>query len=185
MSVVRFPGGRTEYFRLGLQQTLQGEDVELTAHVAHEEADALLGYLNHDLLGDAELLLGSPDLAEGLLLAKREDPVAAAAGAFALLRMNDLDRLHDWTANLANWFPWLSDGLVARAEHLARIGEHEQAVGLLRRLPKHGLPALSIGLTYAADRLRTYCAYGRTTGNCSARLKLLLGMHWRPTSQHQ
>jgi hypothetical protein len=36
------------------------------------------------------------------------DPIAAAVGAYALLRFAELDRLHDWTANLYDRFPYLA-----------------------------------------------------------------------------
>jgi hypothetical protein len=159
LTFARIPGRRMRYFRVTLGPGRDGSTWDLAMHLANETADALLGYLNQDLLGDASVLVESPKLAaENLLWSKGEDPVAAAAGAFALLRLDDLKRLHNWTTNLANRFEWLPDGLVAQAEHLARLGKHDHAVKLLRRLPERGLPALSIGLGYATDRLRTYSA---------------------------
>ena len=160
LSVIRVPDAWMGAFRFYVQADANGEPVALAARLANPATDALLAYLNRDMLADAKLLVDSPELtAERLLRAKREDPIAAAAGAFALLRLNEVERLHDWTRNLANRFEWLPDGLVAWAEHLARLGKHKKAVGLLRRLPERGLPALSIGLAYANDRLRTYSAH--------------------------
>jgi ElaB/YqjD/DUF883 family membrane-anchored ribosome-binding protein len=45
---------------------------------------------------------------------------------------------------------------VIRAEHLARLGSHEEALALFLDLPTRGLPLFSDGLTYAIDRLRSY-----------------------------
>lgn len=147
--------GYSELLRYQLDR--DGEDnIVLRARLADGGADALLGFLGRDRLEDAGLMAAA--VAEGLLYEKVADPLAAAAGALALLRMNELDRLHDWTANLANWFPWLPDGAIIRAEHLAREGGHEEAVELLRRLPLGGLPVLSLSLAFAVDRLRTYSA---------------------------
>jgi hypothetical protein len=69
--------------------------------------------------------------------------------------VDDLERLHDWTRNLSE-FEWLPDGLVVHAEHAARAGDHKSALENLRQLPQRGLPAFSMGLGYAVDRLRTY-----------------------------
>ena len=52
--------------------------------------------------------------AEALLQGKVANPVGAALGGYALLRLNELDRLHDWPDNLAAWFAWLPDGAVSR-----------------------------------------------------------------------
>ena len=47
-------------------------------------------------------------------------------------------------------------GVAIRAEHLARVHEHEKALEMLLKLPKRGLPLFSSGLTYALNRLRQY-----------------------------
>jgi hypothetical protein len=54
---------------------------------------------------------------------KSESPVAAALAIDFLLRSGDLDHLHDWPRNLANWFMWLPDGPVLWAETLLRRRE--------------------------------------------------------------
>jgi hypothetical protein len=153
---VRIPRRAAEYLEVDLRKGHDGR-THIAANLAHRTARALLEYLDAGLLAEASLLAGSPAVtAESLLHDKREDPVAAAAAAFALLRMGEIERLHTWTSNLSRWFTWLPDGLVAQAEHAARDGRHEEALELLRQLPKRGLPVLSTGLTYAVDRLRTY-----------------------------
>jgi hypothetical protein len=157
-TLIPIPRGHSDLLRFGLVG--QGDALRLQARVASDPAHALLSFLNLDLVGDAELLSHSRSLqGEYLLGEKVSDPIAAVAGAVALLRMNALDRLHDWTANLANWFPWLPDGAAVRAEHLALAGSHVEAAGLLRTLPDRGLPILSPVLGFAADRVRSYSAY--------------------------
>lgn len=94
--------------------------------------------------------------AEQLLFEKLQHPIAAAVGAYALLRFGDLDRLHSWTENLKNWFDWLPDGAAIRGEHLARLGKHEAALSVFLELPSRGLPIFSDGLSYAIDRLKLY-----------------------------
>ena len=60
-----------------------------------------------------------------LLYAKISDPIGAALGAYALLRLGRLDKLdehEDWVRNLADWFPALPDGAVSPPSGLARRG---------------------------------------------------------------
>lgn len=131
----------------------------LKPKLTNASADALLDYLMRGEIGEALVMSTSTALsAERLLYDKASDPVAAAAGAFALLQLGELERLHDWTDNLRRLFGWLPDGLVARAEHLAQVGEHDQALSLLLELPARGLPSLGAGLAYATERLRLYAA---------------------------
>src|SRR5262249_11698113 len=116
-------------------------------------------------LGDKHLLqapAGPSDL-ERALQEKNSDPVAAAIGAYALLRLGELDRLHDWTANLFDWFPWLADAAAIRGEHLARLGRHEEALDALRTMRGRGLPLFGRGLGYALARLQTYAALSPDT----------------------
>ena len=123
--------------------------------------------------------------AEELLRQKAGDPVAAAAGAYALLYLGELDRLHDWTMNLADWFPWLPDGTVIAAEHRAREGDHDRARQLLRELDYVDgalVPWLSAGLFYTCDRLRTYCEAPRR-GAARARTHPEPGRFARPAGR--
>lgn len=159
---VRIPGGRVDYFRFALRQRNDGR-LDFNVGLAHPGADKVSKYLYAGLIGSAAQLAGLVahselvlESAENLLREKRQDPVAAAAAAYALLRVGNLERLHGWTQNLSEWFEWLPDGLVARAEHAAQEGNHDHALEQLRQLPRRGLPCLSIGLGYAVDRLRTY-----------------------------
>lgn len=171
-TLIPIPGEHSELLRFELHE--EGEDLRLRARLASEPGQALLNFLNLDLIGDAELLSHSRALqGEYLLREKAADPLAATAGAVALLRMNELDRLHNWTANLADWFPWLPDGTAVRAEHLALAGNHDEAVGLLRGLRAKGLPVLSAVLGFATDRIRTYSAYWPDDGELRHTLELL------------
>jgi hypothetical protein len=131
----------------------------LRTALRHDVADAIMGYVNRSQVLDAGLLAdGVAPVSEQALWNKRDDPIAAAVGAFALLALGQLDRLHDWTANLYRWFPWLPDATVAYAEHLARAGDHDQARHVLHRLATQGVPCLTVGLTTAATRLSFYAA---------------------------
>ena len=69
-----------------------------------------------------------------------------------------MDQLHNWTSNLYEYFPVLPDGGPIKAEHLARIGRHSEALKSLLALQERGLPIFCYGLSYAIDRLRLYTA---------------------------
>jgi hypothetical protein len=94
--------------------------------------------------------------AEALLASKLVDPIAAVVGGYALLKLGDLDRLHEWTETLRKQFAWLPDGLVVRGQHLARTGRHKEACDAFVELPHRGLPISSEGLSWSVDRLRFY-----------------------------
>lgn len=129
--------------------------------LAHHVADLLLRYQERSLFEQAVTATQSPAMnAEGLLRDKEGEPIAAAVGAYALLRLGSLERLHGWTENLMNWFAWLPDGVVIRGEHLARLGDHDAALEVFLRLPPRGLPLFSEGLSYVINRLRLYDSIG-------------------------
>lgn len=125
-------------------------------HLEDSAADTVFQFLSGAQRSALDAATRMPEFGEALLEEKRRNPFGAAVGAYALLRMNDLERLHDWTGNLHAWFPWLPDGAAIRAEHLAREGEHAAALGCLQELLHRGLPGLRDGLDYAHDRLSTY-----------------------------
>ncbi len=136
--------------------------LEVTVHLMNFTADALLRYYERGMVLQVENLAGKDSpavVSEDLLYGKVADPIAACVGAYTLLRLGELDRLHEWTENLKNWFDWLPDGLAIRAEHLARRGQHAQALDNLLQLPDRGLPFFSDGLSFALNRLRTYISY--------------------------
>lgn len=126
----------------------EAERVWVEVHVDHSEAGLLLGY-QQSRAGSEEVQLG-----ERLLRQKLDDPIAAAIGAYSLLRFGRLDALHDWTENLKNWFRWLPDGAAVRGEHLARLGRHGEALETFVGLP--GLPVFSDGVAFVWERVRLY-----------------------------
>ena len=152
----------------------------LEVHLKHTEAELLLRYWEQGRWQLAANALSSTAVtAESLLYQKTQHPISAAIGAYALLRLGALDRLHDWSKNLMNWFQWLPDGAAIRGEHLARMGEHKQALQAFCVLRERGLPYFSDGLSYAIDRLRLYQNLGQKQfdpqelENCVATLKHL------------
>ncbi len=96
-------------------------------------------------------------LAESVLYRKVNDPNTAALGGYHLLRTGELQRLHSWPANLADWMHWMSDGPVIRGWQLlrgatARPGETPRQRFL--QAAHRGLPIFSDGLRLLIDGLK-------------------------------
>jgi len=96
-------------------------------------------------------------LAESVLYRKVNDPNTAALGGYHLLRTGELQRLHSWPANLADWMNWMSDGPVIRGWQLlrgatARPGETPRQRFL--EAAERGLPIFSDGLRLLIDGLK-------------------------------
>jgi hypothetical protein len=91
--------------------------------------------------------------AEELLYRKGQDPIGATIGGYALLKLNDLDRMHNWADNLAAWFDWLPDGAVIAGEVAARRGMDAHAAELFQTAIRRGLPLFTEGLSLLATRL--------------------------------
>ena len=136
----------------------------MDTHLQHSGAELLIRYRDKGYLQQASSAVASNTMdAEALLNDKSGDPIAAAVGAYTLLRLGDLDRLHGWTEDLLSRFPTIPDGVVIRAEYLASTGQHAQAVAALGELPARGMPIFTDGLSYALDRLRLYVEHGRSS----------------------
>jgi hypothetical protein len=155
------PGGRQvqpQPATIVFQQADEGRFL-VTVHPRDVIADALLQYAKEGYSAELSNLVGErfdANTAEKLLEEKTGAPITAAVAAYLLLRLGDIDRLHDWTRNLCDWFPWLADGVAICGEHLARRGRHREAFEVFLRLSQRGLPICSAGLAFVIDRLRRY-----------------------------
>lgn len=120
-------------------------------------ADTICGYMNRGDLHSAATLASTADKAQELLREKVEDPFGAAVGAYLLLRIRRYDLMHDWTANLANWYPQLADGAVIRAWHLIQVGAHDREKEIrdcFDRAIAASLPVFTEGLQLLSDGIR-------------------------------
>lgn len=148
----------------------------LTATVSRPEnptVDAVGRYLNTGNLREAAAIAVQ---AERLLQTKTVDPFGAALGAFALLRMGDVKRLHEWPRNLANWFRWLPDGAIVAGELSALRRDHVQAVDDFCTGAERGLPVFADGFSMLTSRLRQY-AQADTALGLSAKQQKQLTAH--------
>jgi hypothetical protein len=109
---------------------------------------------HHEVMAGAQLL----DEAAGLLLAKYQDPAAAALGGLTLHRYGRLRERQDWIENLARDFAWIPDGRVLLAALLmndAEPAERARGRGLLLDATQ-SRPLYTDGLALASDLLRRW-----------------------------
>jgi hypothetical protein len=149
--------------RLVLSRTSK-DSLALDVELEHKDAELLLCYYENSDFEQAEILLKKlgGDLIERNLRSDRQDPIAACVGMYVALRLGQLGPIGDWNQFLCEKFSWLPDGLVLRAEYLAREGHLDRAVDLLMKLPERGMPLFSDGLTFVLERLYTYASIQRS-----------------------
>jgi hypothetical protein len=87
-----------------------------------QDAETLLEFLSRDALGAASSLYKS--MAVRLLAGKNDDPVAAVAGAYFLLRSGGWEdgSIPSWLDNLSTRFPWIADTAIIRCIAAIRRG---------------------------------------------------------------
>lgn len=127
-------------------------DTTLGAAVRLEDAraDACAGYL---IGGRPDQTVALAPSAESLLFSKMADPIGAALGGYALVRLGELDRVHNWADNLAHWFDWLPDGPVIAGEVAARRGEDARAAEFFVAACTRGVPLFGEGLSLIGNRV--------------------------------
>lgn len=76
---------------------------------------------------------------------------------YALLRANELQSLGEW-ANHLTVPQYGADGAVILGEFYARMGNPQESLQALLRMPTLGLPVFTEGFTLAINRLRLYVA---------------------------
>ncbi len=124
--------------------------IDVQVSTDHYKAETLLTLLTNGAIREAKSLSNAKE-AEELLYQKMRDPVTAAIGGYFLLKIGELERLHDWANNLAHWFDWLPDGAIIHATQLLNQKEKTQdEIDLIRQRLLHasntGLPVYSEGI---------------------------------------
>lgn len=100
--------------------------------------------------------------AEDMLFDKMTNPLAAAAGAYALVgnQPSERERWHQWVKNLRDFHEWLPDGAILAAtlhlQQAASEAEAHEARDLLVQAAARGVPVYSIGLQWLVDGLAQF-----------------------------
>ena len=147
-------------------ETSQGWTVRLRPSVMDGDLAQLTGYTK---IGDLNRIEEVSDAfaarAEELLRDKVRNPLLATAAGIALLNLRRIDLLHDWTANLANWFQHIPDGAIIRAWHLLFTGqmqrprrgdESDTPLSWLKIAAAQGLPYFEESLRLLVEGLRLF-----------------------------
>jgi hypothetical protein len=128
------------------------------------DAETLMEFLSRDAMRAAASLASFRPLAERLLAEKSDDPIAAVAGAYFLLRTQGWRGIPpQWFDNLNSMFPWIPDAAIIRCIVLIRGGLRPEDGGrhardMLSACLERGLPIYAEGLpllTEAASVLRS------------------------------
>jgi len=135
-----------------------GDSVHVTGTpISRDSGPIVYEYMNNDALQEVTEVMRN---AEELLADKERNPIEAALGGYALLRIGDLEMLHDWPKHLEEWFPWLPDGAIIAGEFEARQRRYIDAITSLVEAVNRGLPVFTEGYSTLMSRLRQYRIYG-------------------------
>ena len=125
--------------------------IDVTVSTEHFKAETLLTLLTNGAIREAKTLSNATE-AEELLNQKMLNPVTAAIGGYFLLKTGELERLHNWANNLANWFPWLPDGAIIHAIQL--LNKKEKTISDIDLIRKRLLQAAGNGIPVYSEGLR-------------------------------
>ena len=116
------------------------------------DAETLLEFMARDSVRAANTMVNSVEMAVLLFKEKFNDPIAAVAGAYYLLRIDDCERVPIWWwENLSHHFPWIPDTAIVHCVRLLRAGlENERskadAIGLFKACMNRGWPVYEAGI---------------------------------------
>ncbi len=118
---------------------------------------------------------------EELLRAKVRAPLAALVAGVVLLKGNKYNLMHDWTRNLANWFPKIPDGVVLWTEQCRRMAgkvplEPDLLPWFVRELSRRSLPFTAYAFGLAADLTRDIVRGRLKTDDATRRRARLLAV---------
>ena len=145
--------------RCQLNVVISAERLEVDVRMlGSPDADNVSQFMASGQLEEAAV----PEAAEAMLYRKLQHPFGAALSGYALLRLKELDRLHQWPENLASWFDWLPDAHIILGEQHLRDGRMAEAFASFVRALERGLPVFTDGFSIVEARLRSL-ARGTTT----------------------
>lgn len=131
-----------------IESTSNSNNLGISILLRDKVAQALLVLMSNGDIGKGKTLFNGDD-AEKLLLKKVEDPIAAAVGGYFLLKTRELDKMHDWAKNLANWFEWMPDGAIIYAWQMIHLQKKEDKfliANYLIEATDRGIPFFTEGL---------------------------------------
>ncbi len=121
------------------------------------ETNALLNFVDAGVLGEMQTV-SSAFINQGAsaMMQARVSLLRGMTGAYVMLRANSLDGMEDWLRQLGEMAPALPDAHTLKAELLARMGRHPEAVLALRDAMNALCPWFRAGVSYLLERLKLY-----------------------------
>jgi hypothetical protein len=149
--------GRQAVIEIAVQEVADRRDFSTSVTVRDDHIGVLLGYLTSGALEAARELA---EEARDLLYGKMMNPLAAAAGGYALVGSatdNRPQEWHGWIENLCNRFEHVPDGAIQQAQLLLRLrrnkGDLDKARERTKTAYRRGLPFYSMGIRWLLDSL--------------------------------
>ncbi|OZY86063.1 hypothetical protein CBP51_03255 [Cellvibrio mixtus] len=132
-----------------------GDTLDVTLGRKNPDNDLIMSYLASGAIEEANRLGEALKDADLLLYRKINDPVAAAAGAYFLLKSDNLKRRQSWVKNLVNWFPYLADGPILSAALGVQSDDvpESQIRDMITLALNRGLPVFSLGMTLLMETM--------------------------------
>jgi len=131
----------------------RADELKVVVTSFRERAETLLEFLSRDAMRSVSTLTASVSFARHLLSEKFEDPVAAVAGAYYLLRFNRWDSVPlSWFENLSTNFAWIPDTAIVHCARLLRSGSEAHSKrfspeALLQQALSRGWPVYAEGVS--------------------------------------
>ncbi|MDX0481432.1 hypothetical protein GOD90_20365 [Sinorhizobium medicae] len=165
------PGGRCRVLITPNESTdPRREPLKVVVTGFRSETETLLEFLSRDSLRAANAVASYVPLAIQLLEGKFQDPIAAVAGAYYLLRIDKWRQIElGWIENLDLEFPWIPDGAIIRAAVLTRGGLRDETAAktVLERLSeslKRGVPIFAEGISLMHEAASVLRSGAKKTG---------------------
>jgi hypothetical protein len=172
--------GREAVIEIVVQQNVGAGEFATSITVRDDRLGVLLGFLASGALGAAREIA---ETAQDFLADKQVNPLAAAAGAYALVGTVRDTHTHDWHAwvsNLCNWFPDVPDGAIQRAQLDLRLRRTPDDLASARHWFKEayhrGLPFYSMGMRWLLDGLEKL---GRSDPEAETMRRAVHRLAWR------
>lgn len=131
----------------------RADELKVVVTSFRERAETLLEFLSRDAMRSVSALSESVSFAKHMLSEKFEDPVAAVAGAYYLLRFNRWDTVPlGWFENLSANFAWIPDTAIVHCARLLRNGSDVRSKRfspevLLQQAMSRGWPVYAEGVS--------------------------------------
>lgn len=131
-------------------------ELDISISTLNEKAQVLLSLITSGDMARAKSLATVKDAAD-LLYSKIQDPASAAIGGYFLLKTGELEKMHDWANNLADWFSWMPDGAIIHAWQMIQEGGPGINIPAIRNrfieAVNRGIPIYTEGLRLLYDGL--------------------------------